>query len=658
MKPSEPPNRDRLLKVVAARLDGADAARESLGGIVRSIMDSVNPHQRSDAAHRDDRSPRNPVPLGEVAAYIDGTITDPNVEQRITNEAVADEGLMLEIVMAIKSKAETSSEVRQGVPNSLRSRLIGMGSSIKEVDPLDAVLPQIETSESLEPTQPVTTIQVRSDIEPRTQSPRNAPRNASWKPFAMMSLAVAAGLLVFVSWRVLTGSDGSKIAEDPDPVPGAPEPRSTDDPETMLVEDASPIPDVDPSPIPQLEPDMDSEPQTPDPLVSPPTQPMIVEVPPIPMPDQPAPEPSKNQSARPLIATWQQIDGLFLRSDLTRAAEASLAPNTSPKNILSGSELTFVSESAETRMRLETLPLCRAEGQLSEGGKLVVADDTRVEVTRGGAIDLRYGAIALLDVGRETVLRLGSNLRASVAVRTPEGSSLVVRRTSAGMEFDVLDQPVRIEDQTFVNQTVHLNPLTKETTAKDDALERLPKWTRERTQRIELPRTVLAQLSQSEDVARTMGQLIQSGNLRGESSLLLRRWLVASRRDYLMRLIASDDPLIRETALTYLRETRPNDPRHGDLWRVLRAKSQNVRSFGLVRSLFADYWAGKRPAANRRDGLVMMLAANDKSMRVTGDYLLRTFYGKGPPFIMNANARTQQRLIGNWRVIIARVEGN
>ena len=140
--------------------------------------------------------------------------------------------------------------------------------------------------------------------------------------------------------------------------------------------------------------------------------------------------------------------------------------------------------------------------------------------------------------------------------------------------------------------------------------------------------------------------------------MLLRQWLVASRRDQLMRLISSDDALIRETALMYLRETRPTDPRHTELWRSVRTNAQNVRYPNLIRSLLTDYWNGQRPTGNRRDALVMMLAANDAGVRVTGDFLLRSFYGKGPPFIMNANARTQQRIIGNWRVVINRIDGN
>ena len=660
MKPSEPINRNRLLKIIAARLSVA-AEREPLGQTVRSIMDNVSPHDRSLTPQTDDPSSHLPVPLGDVAAYVDGTIADDQTEQRITSEAVADEGLMLEIVMAVKSKAEISDEQPMVLPEDLRSRLISMGpstsnQSIQELDPLDSVLPKTDLSPVATLEKPTETIEIRSDIDPRS---KDRARQDFWKPVALVSLAIAATVLAFVSWQAISNpNESTPIAEEP--TPKAPNLEIDSSPsETNLVEDLTPAPESVPTPAPGPIPNTVREPRTPDPMVAPSPEPMIVETEPKPVPDRPPPHPVINETAKPLVATWSQIDGLLLRSDLPRVPDAgSLSAQSLPKTVRDGTEITFVSQSGDEKLRLETLPLCRAEASLTEGGTLVVADDTRMEVTRGGAIDLRYGAIAIVDVGRETLIRLGSSLRQSVSVRSPAGASMVVRRTATGMEFDVVDQPIRIGDETFANQTVRVNAITQKATPISEAPKRLPKWTRERTHRIELGRNVLAQLSKSDDVGVSIRQLIQSGSVRGEQSMLLRKWFVASRRDYLMRLIASDDMLLRETALMYLRETRPNDPRHAELWRALRSKSQNQRSFAMIRALFADYWAGKRPATNRRDGLVMMLASSDPSVRATGDFLLRSFYGKGPAFTLNTNARTQQRMIGNWRVVINRIDGN
>ncbi|MEO1526899.1 MAG: hypothetical protein AAFX06_15790 [Planctomycetota bacterium] len=668
MKPIEPINRDRLLEVIGKRLRESAANREALERTVRKIMDSVSPEDRPLQALNEEVATRAPVPLGDVAAFVDGTIADVQTERRITTEAIEDEGLLLEIVMAIKSKMERQTESEAPLPSGLRSRLLEMGGSLKgpatEPDPLDAVLPHTEAPpiDAVEPGSSVERIEIRA-VEAKSHRQRQKqharPSRLPRAPIVLVTLAVAAVLLLFVSWRSFSIDEESKtIAEDSDVTPSVtplpPDSDSTPGP-SMVVEDSSPL-DDNSAPAPTPEPESVREP---DPMARPAPEPMIVDATPEPTSDPPTPRPINSGTPKPLFAKWNQIDGLLLQSDSPRVVNAmSLASPSKPKSVPTGTELTFVSTSAESRLRLETLPLCRAEAELDGGGTLVVADDTRIEMTRGGAIDLRYGAIALMDVGRKTMIRIGSSLRTGIPVFSPEGASVVVRRTTSGMEFDVKDQPVRIGEETFINKTVRVDSETQQATALDDAPARLPRWTRERTQRIELGRTILAQLSTSEDVGGSIQQLIQSGSVRGESSMLLRNWFVASRRDYLMRLIASDDGLIRESALTYLRETRPNDPRHGELWRMLRAKSQNARQFALVRSLFADYWAGQRPASNRRDGLVMMLAANDPSVRATGDFLLRTFYGKGPPFIMNANTRTQQRVIGNWRVIINRIEGN
>ncbi|MEL6110946.1 MAG: hypothetical protein AAFU85_33485, partial [Planctomycetota bacterium] len=580
----------------------------------------------------------------------------------VTSEAVLDDGLLLEIVMAIKAKMEPA-EVAP-LPGELRSRLIGLGASLssppeENIDPLAAVLPDTGSSsppvaESVEP------IRIRS-ADTEIKRVRDS-RGSTWKPIALVSIAVAVCLLAALSLQMLLNPNdttpvaGEGIDDDRSPAPAvatdaAPEGESGTK-STLLVEDDSnrmiPEPEVPPKTL--------RDPIEPDPGIQPSPQPMVVESSPAPTPG--SPRPVNRFTTTPIVATWSQIDGLFLRSDLQLGTDAGSQSNRSvPKSVRESSELTLVSESADSRLRLETLPLCRAEGQLTQGGKLVVADDTRLEVTRGGAMDLRYGAIALLDLGQETTIRLGSILRSGIPIRSPMGGSVVIRRTATAIEFDVTDQPIRIGEQTFANKTVRVDLSTRTVQALDDAPERLPKWTRERVHRIELGRNVLGQLATSDNVGLSIRQSLASGTARGEASMLLRQWLVASRRDQLMRMISSDDPLIRETALLYLRETRPNDPRHAELWRTVRTNSQNLRYPNLIRSLLTDYWNGQRPTGNRRDALVMMLAANDANVRATGDFLLRSFYGKGPPFIMNANARTQQRIIGNWRVVINRLDG-
>ncbi|MEM7316565.1 MAG: hypothetical protein AAF497_25810, partial [Planctomycetota bacterium] len=593
MKPNEPFSRNRLLDIVENQLRNSASVELSLTDTVREIMDSVNPHDRFSHSNRpaaDEMVDEAPIPLGDVAAYVDGTLADQNVEQRITSAATGDEGLMLEIVMAIKSREDELSA--RPIPNVLRSRLIELrdasinSTTEPNVDPLDAVLPKTLASPLTVPSE----VGVAGEYDKKEQSVEPFRRSKSTSrqmPIVWAVLAVATLLLIGIGWWASSGWDqGTPIVRDPDALDSV-DPTHEPSPDTLLVEDDLEfgIPDLDPAPR-DISPDLEmEEPQNEfaidDPSGVEPTtpQPMIVEV--------PESEPNNGMpmtmgASGPLVATWSQIDGLLLQSERQLAPEASISSAATARSVTDGTTLSLAGTD-ESTLRLQVLPFCRATADLSEGGKLIIAGDTLVEMTPDGAIDLRYGSIALLGLGEEAEVRLGRDARRGVPVRSREGGSLLVSRTVNGLEIDVVDHPVEIAGKRFDDSKVHVNPTTKNAMRMADAPERLPKWTRERVDRIELGRNVLASLATANNVGPAIRSQLKSGNVRGQSALLLRQWFVASHRDHLLRLFSAEDALLRESALMYLRNTRPNDPRHRELWQRLRILGQNNRTLTVVR---------------------------------------------------------------------------
>ena len=672
MTPSEPLNRTRLLGIAESHLQASQSAGEPLSEAVRKIMDSVSPFDRfSDHSPPDRGGGIAPIPLGDVAAYVDGTLSDANTEQLITSAASGDEGLMLDIILAIKSRSEAAAT--PPLPPALRSRLIGLGArslpdstataeapdassltteEAEPIDPLDAVLPK---------TSPLTVIgrpEETGDVGVIATEPQQVPaKPANRTPWLAVAISVAAAVIFALGWR----ASSSSLFDAEVPVDRASEPmivdaRPTPESDSELLVEKTPSPPVELEPVeivPESAPPMPEEkfaieelPETNDP------EPMIVETP-VP---KPAVSPMKPPAATSLVATWSQIDGLLLQSEQPVSQTTSMSSPLKDRSVRDGATLTLNGAPNDRRIRLQTLPLCRASADLTGGGRLVIAGDSRVEMTPDGTIDLRYGALALVGLGKDTGIRFGPDLAHSVAVGNSDGGSLVVERKLSGLEIDVTDGTVEIAGKPVEDAKVQVSVATLDTIRLGEAAERLPKWTRGRVDRIELGRNVLASLSQADDVGVAIQDELRSGKVQGKSAMLLRRWLVASRRDQLPRLFGVEDPLIRESALRYLLNTPPSDPRHPELWRRLRAMSPNPVRLALVRALLIDYWASRRPPANRRDQLLRLLQAPDPATRATGDFLLRSFYGKGPRFILNSDARMQQRMVGNWRSVIARAD--
>lgn len=693
MNPNKPLNRETLLRIVhqslerqsAARSggdgqttnDGSDGNDGTLGVVVRQILTAFSPESLTVENQNVNAIP---VPLHEVAAYVDGTLADPTKQDEITEAAITDPGLMMEIVSAIRSRADAVPE--QALSTDLRARLIALQSqpvsqSAPEADSVAS--PPHETSRSAETAQ---------TNQPRISVAKAAPAlsgktNFNWLPAA--AFVTAAALFFGIGWWVRSGMapESSPIAEDPNAVQSTElavpsgEDQSPDDSgdsgavQPMLVEQPNLDVDSSPDPIDLPNAPIDLTPEMPSPGESPSTKLAGDTVPnggpspdvnvrnvPDPLNRMTPPElPAQLRAQKKqLVAEWTQIDGLLLRSVSSMTPQASRSGDLIPASVVTGNTFELASESIDERLRLQTLPLCRATAKLAGGGELVLAADTQVDVTLGGALDLRFGSFAIMGLNDQSVVHLGRNVANSVSLQSESGGSIVVRKTLLGMEVDVGGKPVEVDGKTFVDSRLKVEGRVLAATRIDDAPERLPRWTRQRVDRIEVGRNVLGQLSASTNVRATIIQSLRSGSVRGAEAATLRGWLVATSGDNLLRLISMPDAQIREAALQHLRAVNPTDPRHRALWQGLQSRGNNQRTFTSVRSYFIELWAGRRPNVTRRDHLLQMLQAPDGGARVTANYLLRSFYGPGPRFDLNASPTARTRTIAAWRAVINRVD--
>ncbi|WP_372898593.1 hypothetical protein, partial [Stieleria sp.] len=590
------------------------------------------------------------------------------------------------IVAAVRSRGEAKTV---GLAPELRSRLLALQHA-------NASPTVVETAsdESTPADRPAALPLVRTDTPVASDTPRFSPAAMGW-------FTTAAVVLLAIGWWVRSGrrptndpiaEDGQRIEApepivpdenvDADPSTGQPDrqapllverPQSTSSDQhgvaaTPAIEPPS---DLDPAALPDGAATSDvavasdgqaDAPMADTPLVAVEPKPAAALTPGTgtgtPTRDR---RPNVGRTPQTLVAQWSQIDGLLLRSESSVGPAGSSSSESTPASVTVGSAFDLAAEGPGRVMKLQTLPLCRATAALAGGGELVIAADTEVELTPGGTIHLLHGSIALLGLRENMVVRLGRSIANSVslegvALDGQDGGDVVVRKTVTGMEVDVTGTPVKVNDQAVADSRLKLEGPLLAVEPTEEAPERLPRWTRERVDRIEVGRNVLAQLSESTDVRVTLMQALASGEVRGDAATTVRAWLVAASGDQLLRLIGAPDPLLREAALRHLRTVSPKDPRHQRLWRRLQANGNNARTFATVRSFFVDLWSGRRPNATKREQLLRMLQASDPAARATANYLLRSFYGPGPRFDLNASAAARTRAVAAWRAVIHRVD--
>ncbi|MEM6688220.1 MAG: hypothetical protein AAF664_02255 [Planctomycetota bacterium] len=614
--------------------------------------------------------PPQPIPMTEVAAYVDGTLIDPTRESSITLAAMHDSGLLMEILFARQSHFDfQGSSRRETVSTDLRTDLT-----------------------SLFP-------KVACDVEARTVKPidrAQVEKRRGLNRVVGLAIVIAATLLLAVGYYVMFDE-----VEVPDSIAGesgipggqtevlpieagrfegikrqsestfAKDATHSRDPASM---DAQVVtPDVDKAEM-AAEIDKlfdidgrdalenrtvvmgDQRSGSSEPIGADEEKPggdsrMMDSGPSRIAKAVERTEPATFREMTPLRASWSRIDGVLVRSAPNTVMLASGSSDLRVRGVSEESSQVLASDDIETRVRFETLPLCRAVADLSSGGRLVVSSSSRLEFDSIGNIDLQHGAIALLDLDDSSVVGVRNPLGRRIRIEPQEGSSLVVRRTIDGIQIDALDDGVRLNGELFAGSTIDIDQETMRVTSVANAPKTLPRWTKQTVDRIEVGRAVLASIAESDDIERTLTeQIAVSRNVK--QSRFLGQWLLNAKSDSVVRFLGSQNASLREAAFRYLVSVEPDDTRHRYLWRSLHAQSDNVRTVVTIRSSLMSLWEGKRPTAMTRDQLLRLLLANEPSSRATADFLLRALYGNGPAFNINASAQNRQRTATAWRSMI------
>ncbi|MEO1616304.1 MAG: hypothetical protein AAFV88_10675 [Planctomycetota bacterium] len=666
---NNPITRSTLLDLVHRSLQRDGMSTHELASVLREVMDAANKLSATknvvfEHQVRCEEESTKPVPLVDVAAYVEGTLKDADEITRITSNALRDPGLLMEIVSAVLSQQTTPSvnttkpsEASGPLPAELRARLL-------------AIRPQPHPPSDETEAEPA-----KQPVEIRIAEAEPAERKKGKFHFWMGLAATAAAILIAAGWWAQStnrddGRAGVDVAQNGDRETNRTSDKRGRVNESFVRDDSSASSNQDEASK------SDTINQTPfaqpDPLRD-----MIVESPrengigeeknndrAIAMEDSASdPMANKPDGDEPLgeglvadwSVEWKQVDGLLLRGTSSGLANVSRSSGGILTSVAEGTQTTFGASMPDASLRLRTLPLCRAAATLDGRAGLVLAADSVVDLTRDGTLDLLYGSIALMDLADGQAIRVGRNRRESFVIQSVGAGSIRLEREGDGMQLD-LHGSATVNGEGYENQRLVIDRPSERPQVKGDAPDKLPRWTRSTVDRIEVGRSILAQLSNGDDFNGSITRVLASGEVRGSAAVTLQKWLVAVNRSNLLRLIASPSAMVREAALNELNQVRPPDPRHGLLWRGLQAGSNNGRSFASLRLVFQDLWSGRRPNTARKEQLVRLLLSNDPATRASADYLLRSFYGSGPRFILNSSAAIRTRSASAWRSKISRLD--
>ncbi|MEM6473466.1 MAG: hypothetical protein AAF802_28160 [Planctomycetota bacterium] len=655
-KPEDAPDRTTLLRFIESASPESQsngAGSTDLANVVRQVMEKMNADRNFPGVP--DLSA--PIPVTAVAAYVDGTLEDEQLENQITQCAAADPGLLMEIVAAIDANRYASPPVS----DALKAQLL-------------SIVPNTEQSEQTR------TISLLSEIDSTPPPRRSSAKNVRYRVTRWAILAAAAALVILGVglWvRINAQQRNRNQANRPgatsitqsnadreqlDPLPDF---RVDDQPRSNTVVESQSDLDVgsELANVPDSKSDgNDFEPDVRGRSQNEPTSmipnslanadddssrsigPKRVDT-----DGMQAPEGTRPPARR--LIRWETIDGLMLSGP--SFADASTSGGASLQAVQTGFEMDW-SNRAASRVQFQTLPMCRASADLGEGSKVILSSDTFVEVTPEATLDVKYGSVAFTDLSPSRVIRLGRTRDESLLIQSPDSGSVRIERNGNGFQIEVYGT-LKLNGRDVTDRRLALDGPASAVRDLGETPDRLPRWTRSRVDRIELPRNVLAQISQSDDASVAMMNFLSSGKLKESSADLLRQWLVASNRQGLGRLIAASDAMVREAALQQLSLHRPSDPRHAVIWRGLNSNA-NGRAFSTLRTFFVDSWAGRRPNATRKDQLVRLMLSPDPATRATTDYLLRSLYGGGPPFVLNPTSAIRSRTATAWRTRISRLD--
>ena len=589
------------------------------------------------------------VPFEIVAAYIDQSL-DPQTTRSLSQQIARDRNLLVEVILT-----------RRGVTSDHR----------KASSPEKTTLPSELTDRLLRLAAPSSTT-AQASIPPPVHMPTRDEENQvpSRRPWWIAISAIAALLMLALALQWLreinpTPSDDphqpSLVQDDVQPKQpiGAGPPDASPNETVVQSPPMPPTPPETPGPVDPISP-----PKTPPKMpqenlaLEPPSEPTV-------QPDDPTPPSApdllreKFPVKQPMhwIVKVDHVHGILLQQashGAGRTANRSIGEKTTLR-------LGAVDSGTSTTMpypTLRTLPLSRADGTIEGVGEYVLAADTRLHVTDGGGMDLVFGAMALREMAEGSELKIKQGNHPTTKLTVIEKTNFVMTRQNDGLKIEITRGEIRWREHRLTQGTHLVRSNEDSIQTVDTSLPKTPPWVRHSVDRISLPNSILAQIVSTDDFSGSVRNQLKQFSQRPVSRknqtqrAILASWLVSASDSQLYRFLGVDDPMIRYAALDRMASIVPQDPRHRLVWRAVRSGVKNKDVYQQVYNLFLLLGRGQRPSPDQQQALLRMLQTPGVQSKVTADYLLRRFYGKGPNFNPGMNRQATSRVVTAWQKII------
>ncbi|MEM9366532.1 MAG: hypothetical protein AAGD07_11095 [Planctomycetota bacterium] len=654
-----------------------------------------------------------PVPMEAIASFADGTLPQDQSD-RLAERAAVDGGLLAELIAAVRSSLEVEREDARDSGDAsewsgeLNERVLAMvpGAEVAITNDREKLVDVALTSSP-------------ASTESRGRPPSPAQAVHSSRAGWWVAAALAASVLFATGWWMASspgkpdrsGVDTrSQLAEEttqerpesatvPEVIPGdgPTEVQQRGVAPSIIVsnpkEDARP-PDGSegrpPTARDLAEDNTDAPPGSSRGIAETPERAMVQGLalenrsPPNSLVDDPVV--SDEAEVQPLRVRWSKLAGVLLRRPLasvaTGPASASIGSQGSSSISSGDPEMASVERGKETTLvgswRWQTPPLCRAEGEIEGGGRIILSGDSVLRTDDDGALSIVQGSVAFADLPVDSRLRLAlppKNFAAANADFSQRvGEKLLVS------ELEVTERTTMTVGRDWVGATLSLHrgqiralaSVAPTTFAAGDmqfteagiqplgtVTRRQPAWVDRPIDKIVMARSVLGQMQRSDDVGAelrrqltAMQRRVDAGGATKEqiSTLAtLATWRVATSEQSLFRIVGSDSAALRLAALNRIAMIPPRDPRHALMWRGLQQITQNAATTRSIHTGFQSIWNNEAPTATSQTGLVGLLTAPTLATRAAADYLLRRFHGGGPIFDPTWTGRNQTRGAALWR---------
>jgi hypothetical protein len=651
-------NRQALLDSIQRHLCDLRSESESvrsLSEIVSLVAQELRRESKSDVLEPP------VIPVGIVAAFVDGVVTDEE-SHAVLEAARADNSVIAELVAAVLAKKQSiedrSDENVPPISHSLALRLTEMG--LRSLMPSSELAPPVDES-----------IQVQ--ISTYGNEPSSPPRTT----FRMLSywglgiaMTTAAGWLVAVYWlpKKTTAPFQNEVViaplSDIDDVPSqevAPRSQNTTLPDTRSIEIVE-SPSVPPT-----------EPTRPD-AVEPATMPDMKTNDRVAMenvavtPKSNALTPKEEPVAMIGELVWTRLTGL-VASERAQPDLTDYEP-TELWSAITDSSRSFGDASERKALRLVTLPLSRAEASIQQGGRLVLAPDSMIQIRDDAdvandkakascTLDIEHGFVSLDEVSRGTVVDLTSRSIPIARIRWDSEATVVVGHTPQGLTLQVHSGTVSVDDESYQDSTLVLAPNTKPQPV--GSAKRVPTWVDRPVDTLPISKVILAQLAESPDLladiaqrTKTLAATPSKNQSEVRTLATLAMWQAALSGSNIARLLNVNEPEIRNAALKRLIETPNWEPRYDTMWagteRIFLAPLATLQGQQICDQLRRG--VGLEPG--QTELLLLGLASRTVGQRAFCDYLLRTSLGGGPPFDPTWTGTTQLRAIAQWRRVANR----